>query len=128
MREEMWISGKLAEHEMPDMASAQCGTVTVDGAETAVFSSGERRGAKTASPGGVIWKPRRGGEVLVVRGGAFGEEAYIAGAVGQDEGDLEPGEVRVCSDKAEIVLRNSGRVDINGVVFINGMPLFGIGG
>ena len=126
----MWISGKLAEHEMPDMASAQCGTVTVDGAETAVFSSGERRGAKTASPGGVIWKPRRGGEVLVVRGGTFGEEAYAVGVVEAAASGLAPGEVRIRSGTgtAEIVLHNNGRVDINGLLFINGMPYLGVGG
>ena len=115
---------------MPDMASAQCGTVTVDGAETAVFSSGERRGAKTASPGGVIWKPRRGGEVLVVRGGTFGEEAYAVGVVEAAASGLAPGEVRIRSGTgtAEIVLHNNGRVDINGLLFINGMPYLGMGG
>ena len=115
---------------MPDMASAQCGTVTVDGAETAVFSSGERRGAKTASPGGVIWKPRRGGEVLVVRGGVFGEEAYAVGAVEKKESDLEPGEVRIRSGRegTEIVLRNNGHIEINGALFVNGMPYIGLGG
>ena len=28
----------------------------------------------------------------------------------------------------EIVLRNSGRIDINGVLFINGMPYLPLGG
>ena len=97
----MWLSRKLSQHEMQDVASAQDGTVTVEG-----------------------------GDVLVVRGGTFGEEAYAVGAVGQSADDLAPGEVRIRSAAAgtEIVLRNNGRIDINGLLFINGMPYLGMGG
>lgn len=96
----MWLSRKLSQHEMQDVASAQDGTVTVEGGE------------------------------LVVRGGTFGEEAYAVGAVGQSADDLAPGEVRIRSAAAgtEIVLRNNGRIDINGLLFINGMPYLGMGG
>ena len=68
--------------------------------------------------------------MLVVRGGTFGEEAYAVGAVGQSADDLAPGEVRIRSAAAgtEIVLRNNGRIDINGLLFINGMPYLGMGG
>ena len=109
----MWLSRKLSQHEMQDVASAQDGTVTVEGGELAVFSSGEK-----------------GEDVLVVRGGTFGEEAYAVGAVGQSADDLAPGEVRIRSAAAgtEIVLRNNGRIDINGLLFINGMPYLGMGG
>lgn len=43
---------------------------------------------------------------------------------------LAPGEVRIRSGTgtAEIVLHNNGRVDINGLLFINGMPYLGMGG
>ena len=119
----MWLSRKLSQHEMQDVASAQDGTVTVEGGELAVFSSGEKREGKTAAPGGYE-------DVLVVRGGTFGEEAYAVGAVGQSADDLAPGEVRIRSAAAgtEIVLRNNGRIDINGLLFINGMPYLGMGG
>lgn len=62
--------------------------------------------------------------------GPFGEEAYAVGAVGQSADDLAPGEVRIRSAAAgtEIVLRNNGRIDINGLLFINGMPYLGMGG
>ena len=30
--------------------------------------------------------------------------------------------------RTEIVLRNNGRIDINGLLFINGMPYLGMGG
>ena len=115
----MWLSRKLSQHEMQDVASAQDGTVTVEGGELAVFSSGEKREVKTAAPGGYEWQPKKGEDVLVVRGGTFGEEAYAVG-----------GEVRIRSAAAgtEIVLRNNGRIDINGLLFINGMPYLGTGG
>lgn len=106
----MWLSRKLSQHEMQDVASAQDGTVTVEGGELAVFSSGEKREVKTAAPGGYEWQPKKGEDVLVVRGGTFGEEAYAVGAVGQSTDDLAPGEVRIRSAAAgtEIVLRNNG--------------------
>lgn len=125
----MWLSRKLSQHEMQDVASAQDGTVTVEGGELAVFSSGEKREVKTAAPGGYEWQPKKGEDVLVVRGGTFGEEAYAVGAVGQSADDLAPGEVRIRSGASgtEIVLRNNGRIDINGLLFINGMPYLGMG-
>lgn len=119
----MWLSKKLTQHEMQNAASAQSGTVTVEGAEAAVYTSGEDRNVKVASPRGFFWKPRNGENVLVIKGGVFGEDAYIVGAVQQDGGALAAGEVRIASaGGAEIILRNSGRVDINGSVFINGEP------
>ena len=120
----MWLSRKLSQHEMQDVASAQDGTVTIEGGELAVFSSGEKREVKTAAPGGYEWRPRKGENVLVVRGGTFGEEAYAVGVVEAAASGLAPGEVRIRSGTgtAEIVLQINGRVDIIGLLFINGMP------
>lgn len=126
----MWLAGRLSEREKQDVASAQSGTVTIDGAETAVFSSGEKRNVRTVTPGGFFWKPRRGREVLIVRGGLFGEESYAVGETAQEAEDLAPGEIRIRSAAeagGEIVLRNDGRVDINGLLFINGVPYLGLG-
>lgn len=125
----MWLSKKLAAHELQDVASAQDGTVTIEGGELAVFSSGEKREVKTVGPGGYEWQPRKGEDVLIVRGGIFGEESYAVGVPEQANEALAPGEVRIRSAAgAEIVLRNSGRIDINGVLFINGMPYLPLGG
>ena len=119
----MWLSKKLTQHEMQNAASAQSGTVTVEGAEAAVYTSGEDRDVKVASPRGFFWKPGNGENVLVIKGGVFGEEAYIVGAVQDEDGELAAGEVRLASaGSAEIILRNSGRIDINGSLFINGEP------
>ena len=125
----MWLSKKLAAHELQDVASAQDGTVTIEGGELAVFSSGEKREVKTVGPGGYEWQPRKGEDVLIVRGGIFGEESYAVGVPEQAGEALEPGEVRIRSAAgAEIVLRNSGRIDINGLLFINGVPFLALGG
>lgn len=125
----MWLSKKLAAHELQDVASAQDGTVTIEGGELAVFSSGEKREVKTVGPGGYEWQPRKGEDVLIVRGGIFGEESYAVGVPEQAGEALEPGEVRIRSAAgAEIVLRNSGRIDINGLLFINGAPFLALGG
>ena len=125
----MWLSKKLAAHELQDVASAQDGTVTIEGGELAVFSSGEKREVKTVGPAGLTLRLRKGEDVLVVRGGTFGEESYAVGALDQTGGDLEPGEVRIRSAAgAEIVLHNSGRIDINGLLFINGVPFLALGG
>lgn len=127
----MWLAGKLSEQERQDVASAQEGTVTIEGEETAVFSSGERRKVKTVAPGGVFWRPRLGEEVMIVRGGLFGEEAYALGTIDTQAEGLAPGELRLRSAAeagGEIILRNDGRVEINGLLFINGLPYLGMGG
>lgn len=125
----MWLSKKLAAHELQDVASAQDGTVTIEGGELAVFSSGEKREVKTVGPGGYEWQPCKGEDVLIVRGGIFGEESYAVGVPEQTGEALEPGEVRIRSAAgAEIVLRNNGRIDINGLLFINGAPFLALGG
>ena len=120
----MWLSKKLTQHEMQNTASAQSGTVTLEGTEAAVYTSGEDRDVKVVSPHGFFWKPRNGENVLVIKGGVFGEDAYIVGTVQQDDDALDAGEVCIESANggAEIVLRNSGRIDINGDLFINGDP------
>ena len=125
----MWLSKKLAAHELQDVASAQDGTVTIEGGELAVFSSGEKREVKTVGPGGYEWQPCKGEDVLIVRGGTFGEEGYAVGVPEQAGEALAPGEVRIRSAAgAEIVLHNSGRIDINGLLFINGVPFLALGG
>ena len=58
------------------------------------------------------------------------DQSFPQTAVGQSADDLAPGEVRIRAAAAgtEIVLRNNGRIDINGLLFINGMPYLGMGG
>ena len=76
----MWLSRKLSQHEMQDVASAQDGTVTVEGGELAVFSSGEKREVKTAAPGGYEWQPKKG------ESRATAAKQYVAEALADEEG------------------------------------------
>lgn len=127
----MWLAKRLSGQERQDIASAQDGTVTIEGEETAVFSSGEKRRVKTVAPGGFFWRPRRGEEVMIVRGGLFGEEVYAVGTIETDGEELAPGEIRIRSAAeagGEILLHNDGRVEINGLLLINGVPYIGMGG
>lgn len=119
----MWLLRKLTQHEKQNTASAETGAVTIDSGEVAVFSSGEDRDVRIAAPGGFFWRPISGEKVLVIKGGTFAEEPFIVGAVQEDEA-LPAGEIRIAPAKggAEILLHNDGRVDINGELFINGMP------
>lgn len=119
----MWLSRKLTQHEKQNTASAETGAVTIDSGEIAVYSSGEDRDVQLASPGGFFWRPKSGEKVLVIKGGTFGEEPFIVGAVRDGEA-LPAGEIRIApmEGDAEILLHNDGRVDINGVLFINGVP------
>ena len=45
-------------------------------------------------------------------------------------GELAPGEVRIRAalEGAEIVLHNNGVIELNGLVFINGVPYLPLGG
>ena len=86
------------------------------------------RGAVELQAGEKILIELHGSETGLMK--ALVQEAYAVGAVGQSADDLAPGEVRIRSAAAgtEIVLRNNGRIDINGLLFINGMPYLGMGG
>lgn len=68
---------------------AQVGRVSI-GAETAVELGCERRGLALCAPGGILWRPREGQQVLVLKG----EDTWVLGCVEQGV-DLLPGEVRL---------------------------------
>lgn len=119
----MWLSRKLTQQEKQNVASADTGTVTIDGGEIAVCSAGEDRNVRLALPGGFFWRPQSGESVLVIKGGAFGEEPFIIGTV-RTGGTLPAGEICIAPAKgnAKILLHNDGRVEINGSLSINGTP------
>lgn len=116
----MWIAKKLS-HATRDASPSEQGTVTIGGAEAAVLTKGERRNVPVIAPGGYAWRPKRGAQVLVLKGGAANEERYILGDAASAAQELADGEVCVFSSGgAAIYLRNSGRVEIVGDLYING--------
>ena len=113
----MWISRR----ERPDVkreALAEDGQVTIED-QVGVYAEGERRNLPVYGPGGYLWRPGAGQQVLVLKLGQQGEQPCVAGAE-LSEAEWTPGEVKLYSNGASIVLRNNGRVEIQGDVYING--------
>lgn len=71
---------------------AQLGQVTLSG-DTAVSLGGERRGLLMCAPGGILWRPCEGEQVLVLKT-AVGEQDCVVGCP-QNVDDLSPGELRL---------------------------------
>ena len=86
----MWISRRK---ETRQTERAQVGNVTVEGRLVGAMLDGERRDLPVYGPGGYVWRPSQGQEVLVVKAGADGEQPCVAGARGSLEVNLAPGEV-----------------------------------
>ncbi|MBQ1242595.1 MAG: hypothetical protein IIV78_01300 [Oscillospiraceae bacterium] len=114
----MWLSKRIKKKN-PTSAAAR-GTVSIGGAEAAVLAEGEMRALRALAPGGYVWRPRSGAQVLVMKG----EGKCILGELGEGGIALAPGEVCIHSlGGASITLRNSGRVEITGAVYVNGEAL-----
>lgn len=123
----MWLAGRLrGDERQQETVLCESGRVTIGGDAAGVLCRGEERAVAVAAPGGYAWRPVSGERVLLIRGGTLGEERYIAGALSAQEQQtaLEDGEVCLYSSAggARIILRNSGMVEIEGDVYINGAP------
>lgn len=104
-----------------ESAEAEVGVTTIGGGEAAVLTRGEDRALPVYGPGGLVWTPKAGDTVLVIKGGSGREEQCIAGALARREtDDLEPGELRLYSGGASLTLRNDGTVEIYGRLMVNG--------
>ena len=120
----MWISEQLGGKGTG--ASAQAGVTTIGGAEAAVETCGEERGLPVYAPGGLVWRPKAGDKVLVLKGGTGGEERYVVAAAPGEQEELEPGEMALTLGDGIIRLRQDGvvemrgRVEITGDLYING--------
>ncbi len=114
----MWISrqNSLARAAGP---AADTGTITVSGSALAAYSGGEHRGLALYAPGGILWRPEAGENVLLLRLGNDGQPC-VAGALCREYGDLEPGELRLQSKGASICLRNDGTIEVTGTIVETG--------
>ena len=115
----MWISQRLRRGAAGEETAADLGVATIGGEEAGVYARGEVRNLAVCAPGGVLWRPKNGDRVLVLKGGTGGEEACVLGVQGEKT-DLADGEVALRSAAASIVLRNDGTIALSGSVFING--------
>ncbi|MGI6014585.1 MAG: hypothetical protein ACOX7K_10000 [Oscillospiraceae bacterium] len=114
----MWLSKQLA-GSTAEQAVAEFGSVTMEGASTAVVTEGERRGISTVFPGGYAYRAKTGETVAVLR---CGNTALIQGTVSDTiPEELEVGEVKIfAAGGAAIVLKNDGRILLQGNVTVNG--------
>ena len=124
----MWLSKQM--RPAPPTADADMGVTTIAGGQTGVVTRGEVRALPVYGPGGYVWLPESGREVLVIKGGPGGEEQCVAGArQKQAPNGMEPGEVYLYGPGgSSVYLRKDGsielrgRVDIQGGLTVNGVP------
>lgn len=74
----MWISEQGRRRTEPD-GTALVGRVTLPGDPAGVYLAGERRELPVFGPGGYVWRPEEGEQVLVLKTGQAGEAPCVAG-------------------------------------------------
>ena len=123
----MWLSKRNVNKERQNVADM--GETTSGGNDTSVYTEGELRHVGICAPGGYIWRPSVGRELLVIKDG--GGTAYAVGAAAQEPpGGFRDGEVFISSaGGASVWLKNdgsillSGKINIDGSLFLNGAEI-----
>lgn len=122
----MWIAERSRRRPEPE-GTAAVGQVTLPGDPAGVYLDGERRQVPVFAPGGYVWRPRRGGQVLVLKTGDRGEAPCVLGERCTDRWELEEGEILLYSGKAALRLKPDGTVDVTGALTVNGQPVMVMG-
>lgn len=115
----MWLSEKAALGSRETEPGAEIGVVTSGGGRPSVMLGGERRRLEIVSPGGVLWTPKQGEQVMVTR---CGDEAFVSGAL-RTPPELGEGEVCVKNGDSCVRLRENGEIEIEGRVNVAGQLL-----
>ena len=121
----MWLAEKAASG-VGTADAAEIGVVTIGGDRPSVLLDGERRNVELLVFPGLSWKPAAGEQVLVLH---VGEEYFVWGAPGTEEGDLAAGELRLKSRGASVTVKNDGGIELRGDVnvagslSVNGVPV-----
>lgn len=119
----MWLSKQNETWMRRREEAVQMGRVTLSGDPAGAVLGAERRDMPVYGPGGYVWRPKAGQDVLVVKAGADGEQSCVAGARGRLDLALSPGEVYIYSGGASIFLSNTGTISLKGTVLVNGRPV-----
>ena len=119
----MWITKKIAAAAAP--RTVERGETSIGGKETAVALRGEQRGIEVMAPGGYVWRPKRGDDVLVIKDSVRGESIVTAAKMGQAPEEMEDGEVCIRSGGAMIHLTNNGKIKIYGDIVLYGRLTYG---
>lgn len=121
----MWLSKtiSLRQRAEQESAAADMGVTTIGGGSASVMTRGEQRNLDVFAPGGLIWQPRAGDTVLVVKGGTGGQEQCVVAAntaAAAPEG-LTPGELFLYSSgEASVYLRADGSIVVKGNIELQG--------
>lgn len=121
----MWLSKSIALRQRTERegAAADMGVTTIGGGSASVMTRGEQRDLSVFSPSGLIWQPKAGDTVLVVKGGIGGQEQCIVAADTAEsvpEG-IVPGELYLYSNKDTFIfLRADGSIAVKGNVSAEG--------
>ncbi len=118
----MWLSQQLS-HSGGKSGGVSTGRVTIAGDKTAVMLQGERRELPLACPGGIVWAPAAGDDVLVLC--SEEGERYVMGLAAKEGAAALPGEMLLrCGGAALKVGKNGveieGKVSISGQLILNG--------
>lgn len=116
----MWTSDRSRSCPVEEPA-AGLGEVTLGDNPAGVYLEGERRWTQVYSPGGYCWRPALGDQVLVLKAGGERETPCIVGR--KQAMVLEPGQVSISTGPTAIDLRMDGRLNLQGVVQVNGVEL-----
>lgn len=115
----MWLSRTIAlrQRASQESTAADMGVTTIGGGSASVMTRGEQRELEVFAPGGLVWQPRAGDTVLVVKGGTGCQEQCVVAANTASEGpkDLAPGELFLYScGGASVHLRKDGSIAVKG--------------
>lgn len=121
----MWLSKKFSACQAVEREGtmADMGVTTIGGGSASVMTRGEQRDLEIFSPGGVVWQPRAGDTVLVIKGGVGCQERCVVAAAtgGETPEDMEPGELYLYSaGGASVHLKNDGSIAVTGDVSLEG--------
>lgn len=116
----MWLSQKASSAVNEADTGQGIGQVTIGGEQPGVLTDCENRYLSVASPGGYVWRPKAGQQVLVMK--CPDGTNVAAGAVEQSPAtELENGEVCIMSDGgAWIAVKNDGSVQVTGSLTVDG--------
>lgn len=116
----MWLSEKTAMAGKEAHKNASMGTVTIDGQTTGVLTDREDRKLAVVAPGGYVWRPSGGDNVLVITD-EDGQRVITGGEQSGAPDGFACGEVYIMSKGgASIYIDNDGKITIRGDVTIHG--------
>lgn len=112
----MWLDE--INRKSPD-SSVLSGVVTLCGETTAAETDCEHRDIKLLRAGGALRMPRLGERQLIMLCGD-GEYVALGSCEGDAPADMEAGEVYIKTENAAVLMKNNGRIIVEGDVEIEG--------